>query len=98
MNGDLEQNGENSESRPQPENKLESIRDVTRAIEDGDEKYIGRLAVIADLLSDVNENLEKLISIGTSVNNHARTIRSGVTRLVKLWQGKPKRRWWWRKY
>jgi len=87
MNGDLEQNEERSERQPlpenKPENKLESIRDITRAIEDGDKGYAGRLAIIADLLSDTNANLEKLISIGTSVNNHARKIRAGISVLVE---------------
>ena len=83
MNGDLEQNGEHSENPPPPKNKLESIRDITRAIEDGDVKYAGRLAIIADLLSETNANLEKLVSIGTSVNNHLRKIRAAVTVLVE---------------
>ena len=82
MNGDPIQNGEHSESRPKPENKLESIRDITRAIEDGDEEYMDRLGVIADLFSDSNANLEKMIGIGTSLENHLREIRAGVAAIV----------------
>ncbi len=83
MNGDLGQKRDHSESRPQPENKLESIWDITRAIKDGDEKYAERLGIIAGLLSDSNANLEKMIGIGTSLENHLREIRAGITVLVE---------------
>ena len=83
MNGDLGQKRDHSESRPQPENKLESIWDITRAIKDGDEKYAERLGILADLLSETNANLVDMISIETSVNNHLRKIRAGITVLVE---------------
>ena len=82
MNGDPEQNEVHFESRPQPENKLESIRDITRAIEDGDKEYINRLDVIADLLTDSNVNLEKMIGIGAVLENHLKEIRAGFAAIV----------------
>lgn len=82
MNGDSEQNEEHPESRQQPENKLQSIRDMNRAIREGDEKYIDRLDVLADLLSDSNANLKKMIGIGTSLENHLREIRVGIAAIV----------------
>ena len=45
MNGDSEQKGEHPESRQPPENKLQSIRDITKAIKDGDEKYRGQVGI-----------------------------------------------------
>lgn len=83
MNGDTEQKGEHPESRPQPENKLESIRDVNRAIKEGDEKYAERLGILADLLLDGNANLEKMIGIGISLENHLREIRAGIAAIIK---------------
>lgn len=83
MNGELKQNGEHPESRQQPENKLESIRDITRAIEDGEKEYADRLGVIADLLLDVNASLEKIISIETSLENHLKEIRADIAAIVE---------------
>ena len=69
MNGDTGQIEEHPESRPQPENKLESIWDITRAIKDGDEKYAERLGVIADLLSDLNLTCERLAELATEIRD-----------------------------
>jgi len=69
MNGDTVQNEERPESRQQPENKLESIRDITRAIKDGDEKYVDRLGVLADLLNDLNTIGERLIDLVTQIRD-----------------------------
>jgi hypothetical protein len=65
MNGDSEQKGDHPESRPQPENKLQSIRDITEAIKDGDEKHVERLNVLADLLSDLNTTVERMVDLLT---------------------------------
>ena len=81
MNGDTGQNEEHPESR-QHENKSQSIRDINKAIKDGDEKYIDRLSVLADLLSDSNANLEKMIGIGISLENHLREIREGISAII----------------
>ncbi|MBA7480314.1 hypothetical protein ES707_15765 [subsurface metagenome] len=69
MNGDLKQNGVHFESQPKPENKLESIGDINRAIKDGDEKYIERLGILADLLSDLNGIGERLIELATEIRD-----------------------------
>lgn len=63
MNGDTEQNKEHPKSQPQPENKLQSIRDINKSIKEGDEKYADRLGVLADLLSDLNATGEQLIHL-----------------------------------
>lgn len=83
MNGDTEQKEDHSESRPQPENKLQSVWDITRAIKDGDEKYVDRLCILADLLLDVNASLKKIIGIETSLENHMREIRAGFAAIVE---------------
>ena len=83
MNGDSEQKIEHPESRPKPENKLESVWDITRAIKDGDKEYMEHLVVIADLLSDSNAKLERMISIETSLENHMREIRAGFAAIVE---------------
>ena len=83
MSNGLKQSEEHSESRSQPGTKLESIWDVTRAIKDGDKEYMNRLGVIADLLSDSNANLEKMIGIGTLLENHLREIQVGISVLVE---------------
>ncbi|MBA7536926.1 hypothetical protein ES705_29192 [subsurface metagenome] len=82
MNGDLEQKREQPESRSQPENKLESIRDITRAVKDGDNEYVSRLDVIVNLLMDGNANLEKIIGIGTLLEKHLREIRAGIAAII----------------
>ena len=82
MNGDTGQTGECSESWRQREKQLESIRDINRAIKDGDEKYAVRLDVLAELFSDGNANLKRLIEIGTSLENHLKEIRAGITVFV----------------
>jgi len=78
MNGDSKQNGKCSESWRQRRDGLRSISDMARAIKEGDEKYAGRLDVLAELLSDSNANLKRLIEIGTSLEIHLREIRAGV--------------------
>ncbi len=83
MNGDPEQNEEHPESRQQPENSLESIGEINRAIKDGDEKYTERLGILADLLLDVNASLEKIISIETSLENHLKEIRAGINTVIE---------------
>ncbi|MBW2605323.1 MAG: hypothetical protein JRE28_13600 [Deltaproteobacteria bacterium] len=82
MNSDPEQKKDHSESRPQPENKLESIRDISRAIKEGEDEYAERLSVLVDLLSDVNASLEKIIGIGTLLENHLGEIKAGITAIV----------------
>ena len=69
MNGDSEQKGEHPESRQPPENKLQSIRDITKAIKDGDEKYVERLNVLADLLSDLNTTFERMVDLVTQIRD-----------------------------
>ena len=64
MNGDSEQNKERPKSRPQPENKSQSIRDITKAIKDGDEKYADRLGDISDSISNL---ISELNGIGESL-------------------------------
>ena len=83
MNGDTENNGEHPKDRPQPENKLESICDITRAIKDGDKEYMGRLGIIADLLLDTNAHLEKIIGIGTLIESHLMEIRAGFAAIIE---------------
>jgi len=74
MNGDSEQNEEHLESRQQPENKLQSIRDITRAIKEGDEKYIDRLGLLTDLLSDLNTTFERLIDLAIQIRDSLKKV------------------------
>ena len=69
MNGDSEQKGEHPESRPQPENELQSIRDITKAIKDGDEKYVEQLDALADLLFDLNTTAERLVDLAIQIRD-----------------------------
>jgi len=69
MNGDSEQNKERPKSRPQPENKLQSIRDITKAIKDGDEKYAEQLDALADLLFDLNTTAERLVDLAIQIRD-----------------------------
>lgn len=69
MNGDSEQNREHPESRQQPENDLQSIRDINKAIEDGDEKYIERLDVLVELLSALNSCVERMLGLATEIRD-----------------------------
>jgi len=82
MNGDTGQNEEHLESRQQPENKLQSIHDITEANKNGDEEYVDRLNILAELLSDSNANLEKIIGIGTSLENHMREIHAVIAAIT----------------
>jgi len=69
MNGDSEQSEELSESRQRHENKSQSIRDITEAIKDGDEKHVERLNVLADLLSDLNTTFERMVELVTQIRD-----------------------------
>ena len=74
MNGDPEQNGEHQESRPQPEKKLQSIRDIGKAIKEGDKEYVDRLNVLADSLSDLNTLGERLIDLLTQIRDSLKRV------------------------
>ena len=69
MNGDPEQNVEHPKNQHTPENKMQSIRELNEAIKDGDEKYIDRLNVIADLLSDLNTIFERLVDLAIQIRD-----------------------------
>ena len=74
MNGDSEQNGEHPESRQPSENKLQSIRDITEAIKDGDEKYVDRLGVLADALADLNVVGKRMIDLLAQIRDSLKRV------------------------
>lgn len=64
MNGDSEQKEEHRRG-----NKFQSIGELTETIKDGDEKYISRLGILTDLLSDSNRTCESLVELAVEIRN-----------------------------
>lgn len=63
------ENGEHPESRQRRENKLQSIRDIRKVIKDGNEKYVERLNILADLLTDLNATGNRLVELAIQIRD-----------------------------